>query len=134
MLIHTPGTFSSRFGVSAFNIFETVRPNEFLNDQLVAGFINFEFNPIRIKKDKFEPIIGIRFNVGWGGLVNPQQHELIEFATMEKVFYELGLVFDNLLKLSPGRYGFGIFYRLGNYRDVNELNNLAFKISARIGI
>lgn len=133
MLFHTPGTFSNRFGVSAYNIFETVRPNEFLNDEFIAAFINFEFNPWRIRKDKFEPIIGLRFNAGWGQLDEPTRHQLVSFETMNKGFFEAGIVFDNLLNLSLAQYGFGVFYRIGAYKYSNEWNNLAFKLSLRLG-
>jgi hypothetical protein len=129
MLIYAPGILNRKFGVSAFNIFETVLPNEFLNDQLASAFIRFEFNPWQIKKNKFEPVVSLRFNAGWGTLRNPQRHELLDFKTMDEGFYEAGIVFDKVIKLGAANYGFGIFYRIGPYASPNELKNLAFKLS-----
>ena len=133
MLIYTPGIFNRRFGVSALNVFETALPNEFLGDQLASGFLRFEFNPWRIKKDKIEPIISLRFNLGWGTLQNAERHEQVDFKTMERGFYETGIVFDNIFRIGAGQYGFGIFYRMGPYADNNELRNFMFKLSLRVG-
>ncbi len=132
MLIYTPGIFNRKFGVTALNIFETVAPNEFLSDQLASTFIRFEFNPWRIKKDKFEPIVSLRLNLGWGTLKNADRHQQIEFSTMERGFYETGIVFDNLIKFGIAQYGLGIFYRIGPYASPNELRNFAFKLSLRM--
>jgi hypothetical protein len=133
MLIYTPGILNRRFGVSAHNIFETAMPNEFLGDQLATAFIRFEFNPWQIKKDKIEPVISMRFNLGWGALNHAERHELIAFKTMERGFYEAGIVFDNLIRLGFGQYGIGVFYRMGPYAEVNELRNFAIKLSLRVG-
>ena len=133
MLIYTPGINSGRFGVSAMNIFETIRPNEFLNDELLAGFLRFNFNPWVWKKDKIEPIVSLRFNAGIGRLSNPERHSGVTFATMEQGFYEAGIVFERLLNLGIAGYGFGIFYRIGAYRSNNELENFAFKVSLSLG-
>lgn len=133
MLIYTPGIFNRRFGVSALNIFETALPNEFIGDQLLSGFMRFEFNPWRIKKDKIEPIISLRFNLGWGKLKHVERHEQVDFKTMERGLYETGIVFDNIFRIGFGQYGFGVFYRMGPYADSNELRNFVFKLSLRVG-
>jgi len=129
MLIYTPGIFNRRFGVAAINIFETAAPNEFLGDQLATAFFSFKFNPWLIKKNKFEPIVSLRFNMGWGSLKNAERHQQLEFSTMERGFYEAGIVFDNVIKLGVAQYGFGVFYRIGPYASSNEWNNFAFKLS-----
>jgi len=133
LLIYTPGILNRKFGISALNIFETAQPNEFLSDRMMVGFLRFEFNPWQIVKDKFEPIISLRFNAGWGALNNPERHQLVLFKTMNQGFYEAGIVFDNLLNLGVAGYGFGVFYRIGPYASTNEWHNLAFKLSLRIG-
>jgi hypothetical protein len=133
MLIYTTGIFNRKFGVTALNIFETALPNEFLGDRLLSGFFRFEFNPWRIKKGKFEPIVSLRFNVGWGTLNNPERHQQIVFKTMEKGFYETGIVLDNLFNIGVAQYGLGVFYRLGPYAESNALRNFAIKLSLRLG-
>jgi len=75
----------------------------------------------------------LRFNAGWGQLNNAIRHQLVQFQIMDKGFFEGGIMFDNLFKLSVAQYGFGVFYRMGAYKDANEWNNLAFKLSLRLG-
>lgn len=133
MLIYTPGIFNRKLGVSAFNIFETALPNEFLNDRLASVFLRFEFNPWKIVKDKFEPIVSLRFNAGWGALNNAGRHQLVNFQTMDQGFYEGGVVFDKLINIGIGQYGLGVFYRIGPYASPNELRNFALKLSLRVG-
>ena len=133
MLIYTPGINSGRFGVGAMNIFETVRPNEFLNDELLATFLRFNFNPWVWKKDKLEPVVSLRFNAGVGRLNNPDRHGQVNFSTMEQGFYETGIVFERLINLGIAAYGFGVYYRMGAYRSTNEWENLAFKLTLSLG-
>lgn len=133
MLIYTPGIYNRRLGVGASNIFETIFPNEFLNDELLSGFLRFNFNPWILKKGKFEPVVSLRLNAGIGRLRNPERHSIIEFSTMEKGFYEAGIVLDRLVNAGIAGYGFGVFYRFGAYRSNNELENLAFKLTLGIG-
>lgn len=133
MLIYTPGIFSRRLGVGSINIFETVHPNEFLNDELLAGFLRFDFNPWVWKKDKFEPVVSLRFNAGIGRLNNPERHNQITFSSMEAGFYEGGVVLDRLIDAGIGGYGFGVFYRFGAYRSGKAIENFAFKLTLTLG-
>ena len=130
LLLHTPGIFD-RWGITAPNSFETVRPTEFMNDILFTGHFNWQFNPFRSKK-KFSPVLSLRFNAAWGSLSQPQRHSLVNVKTMEKGYYETGFVLDDLLKINFLRLGIGYFYRLGDYMFVNEWENMAIKVSMRI--
>ncbi len=131
LLLHTPGIFD-RWGITAPNSFETVRPTEFMNDQMLTGHFNWQFNPFRSKKGKFAPVLSLRFNAAWGTLSNPQRHQLVNVQTMEKGYYEAGFVFDDLLKMQFLRFGIGYFYRLGDYMFINEWDNMAIKLSLRV--
>ena len=77
--------------------------------------------------------MSLRFNVGWGALNNPERHQQIAFNTMEKGFYETGIVLDNLFNIGVAQYGLGVFYRLGPYAESNALSNFAIKLSLRLG-
>lgn len=131
LLVYTPGIFD-RWGITAPNSFETVRPAEFLNDQLVSGHFRMQFHPFRSKNSKFAPQLTLRFSAAWGQLQNQARHELVNFQTMDKGYYETGFVMDNLLKINFLRLGIGYFYRLGPYMFTNEWNNMAIKLSMQI--
>ena len=131
LLLHTPGIFD-RWGITVPNSFETVRPTEFMNDQLFTGHFNMQFNPFRSKKGKFAPALSLRFSAAWGTLTNNDRHALINVKTMEKGYYETGFVLDDLLKINFLRLGIGYFYRLGDYMFINEWDNMAIKLSMRI--
>lgn len=131
LLLQTPGIFD-RWGITAPNSFETVRPSEFINDQLVTGHFNLTFNPFRSKKGSFAPVLSLRFSAGWGTLSNPGRHTLVTVKTMEKGYYETGFVLDDLLKINFLRLGIGYFYRLGDYMFTDEWDNMAIKLSMRI--
>lgn len=128
LLIYTPGIFD-RWGVSAPNTFETIRPFEFLNDQTLSGHFRLQFNPLKKEGRKFAPIFGLRFSAGWGELSDGIRHELIDFKTMEKGFYEAGFLIDNLIKSQFAGFGVGYFHRLGPYRFGNEWDNIGIKLS-----
>ena len=131
LLLYTPGTYDKNLGVTAPNNLETVRPAEFLNDQLAVGHFRLEFNPFKSKKGKYAPILALRFSAAWGSLSNASYHQNLTFSTMQKGYYETGFVLDNLLKVRGLGLGIGYFYRLGNYRFTNEWYNMAIKLSIR---
>lgn len=133
LLIYTPGILLRQFGVGSNNIFETVRPNEFLNDELLTGFFRFNFNPWVWKKNKLEPIVSLRFNAGVGRLNNIERHQEIQFSTMNRGFYEAGVVFERLINAGIAGYGLGIYYRLGAYSAVKPIENIAFKLTLSLG-
>lgn len=133
MLIYTPGIYYRKLGVGAMNVFETIRPNEFLNDELLTCFLRFNFNPWVLKKNVLEPVVSLRLNAGVGRLDNLYRHQMIDFSSMDRGFYEAGVVFDRLIDAGIGGYGFGIFYRMGAYRSITEWQNFAFKLTLSLG-
>ena len=47
---------------------------------------------------------------------------------MKDGFYESGLVFDNLLKVSTSKWGIGVYYRYGANSFDNVGDNFSFKL------
>ncbi len=111
------------------NSFQTMGMNEFLSDRFAAIFYTHHFGHLLFKSKKFQPTMSVVTNLGIGSLSHKEQHEGIEFRTMEKGFYESGMVINNLYKLTFLRFGVGIFYRYGPYSNALPQDNFYFKMS-----
>ena len=65
----------------------------------------------------------------FGWLKHPENHYGVEFKTMEKGYFESGIVVEDLLVLlKVVSLGAGVFYRYGAYARDNQLDNFAFKL------
>lgn len=130
-LYNAPGDKSLGFLVR--NAFETMQFNEFLSDRFSSLFLNYNYGLLFNKSKRFNPDLWITQNMGFGDLSHPEYHEGISFKTMEKGYYEAGLVVGNLLTiniagLSMG-FGAGMYYRYGPYSFDNFNDNAVYKIS-----
>jgi hypothetical protein len=113
-LFNGRGTYFD-FSLVARNGFETLRPNEFMNDTY-AGLLMSHVFPAFFKFRKLsKPALGAVYNIGWGQLSNPERHLGMEFETMEKGLFEGGLFLQDVFILSNTGFGFGAFYRHGAY-------------------
>lgn len=112
------------WNLSVRNTFETISPSEFYASQQAALFTRFTFFAFKTKKKWFNPQISLYHAIGYGTMKNTSNHS-VTFKTMEKGFYEGGIIIDRIY----GTLGMGVFYRYGAYSDVNWQNNLMFKIS-----
>jgi hypothetical protein len=73
-------------------------------------------------------------NLGYGSLEHPEQHRNIGLKTMEKGYYESGLLLNNLIKVNYYNIvylglGGGAFMRYGPYADAKPEKNVAYKLS-----
>lgn len=110
--------------------FGTMRFNEFLSDRFVSLFIKQDFGKLLFKPSgKFQPELALVQNIGFGSLSDPKPHENIDFRTMEKGYFEAGLLINNLLRVQLFKYGLGVFYRYGPYAYNKTIDNFAFKFS-----
>ena len=130
-LYNAPGDKSLGFLVR--NAFETMQYNEFLSDRFSSLFLNYNYGLLFNKSRRFNPDLWITQNMGIGDLANPEYHQGINFKTMEKGYYESGIVLGNLLTiniagLSMG-FGAGMYYRYGPYAYSNFDDNAVYKIS-----
>lgn len=126
--------FAQRGGYNGFSIvnrnaFETMFANEFIMDKYISVFIAHNFGTIFRVKKFMRPEIVLMHNLGFGWLNEPNRHSDVNFKTMEKGFFEGGIVIDNILVLSNLGVGFGTFYRYGSYSDTNPVNNFYFKLA-----
>jgi hypothetical protein len=128
LLYNARGTFEN-FSVSTANTFETMHPNEFLSNKYASAHYRHSFGSLLLKSKHFEPRFTCSFSGGWGTLNNVILHKNVSFNTMEKGYYEGGLIVDNILKIGFSGFGVSGFYRFGPYSKPKTTENIAVKLS-----
>jgi hypothetical protein len=116
------------------NTFQTMGLYEFVSDKYVNLFFSHNFGSLLFKRPKFKPQVTIFTNLGYGSLEHPEQHKNIGLKTMEKGYYESGLLLNNLFRLNYYNIvylglGGGVFVRYGSYSYSDPEKNLAYKFS-----
>jgi hypothetical protein len=130
-LFDNTNSFSQSFLVP--NHFQTMGLYEFASDRYAYLFLNHNFGRLNGTKSKyFRPELSVVQNIGYGSLQNPGYHQNITFKTMEKGYYESGLMLSNLFRfkyMNMIYYGLGagVFCRYGSYSLPTASENLAYK-------
>ena len=119
--------------------FQTMKPFEFLSDQYLEAYWVQDFGSLLFKTKWLKPRIQYWQGIGIGKLSNPEFHKGIDFGTMEKGYFESGLVLQQLLRtklvnLVYMGLGGGIFYRYGAYHLPALKDNLAFKLAVNFSM
>lgn len=122
------------FEPSVMNTFETMSSAEFFNDKSTALFVRYTFVPIKNKTSWTEPLFGLHTALGYGTMSNVTDHRNFDFKTMEKGYYESGVVIDNLLKVRFIGIGAGVFYRYGPYQLAQTKDNFFYKLSFKFNL
>jgi hypothetical protein len=116
------------FGIYAPGSFETMHPEEFLNDRSFGLFFTHDFGNIFYQSEFSNPSPVLVFNYGWGKLVrNPSNYNL-SMMDMHMGFVEAGFQLNNLLDLKVYGLGMGAYYRMGAYSNSKISENLMFKV------
>jgi len=124
-----------RFTLESEQSFGTMRFNEFLSDRFVSIFLKQDFGKLLFKpRGKFQPEVALINNIGFGLMRNAQHHENIDFRSLEKGYFETGLLINNIFRLQIFRYGVGILYRYGPYTFPKTIDNFAFKLTLQFGM
>jgi hypothetical protein len=121
---------SRDFGLMCYNTFETAMPSEFFHSAQSAFFVRMLFNAIKTKPKWNEPQFSIHHAIGYGEMKDRISHNTI-FSSMDKGFYEGGLMANDLLKTGFVGVGIGLFYRYGYYSDVQVMKNFVPKLSVK---
>ena len=118
-----------QFTIEAPNSFATMRMNEFLSNRYTALFFTHSFGKLLFRIKKFSPEFAIATNVCIGDLNNINKHFNIDFKTLNKGYFESGLLINNII--NTGFYGLGIgaYYRYGSYAFPKFKNNIAYKFT-----
>ncbi len=104
--------------------------NEFLSNRYAFLFYAHNFGKLLWRPKKFSPEFVVATNIGFGDLDHSEYHKGVSFKTMEKGYFESGLLINNLLNMS-GIYtiGLGAFYRYGAYNLPDMADNFAYKVT-----
>jgi hypothetical protein len=113
--------------------FETVRPNEFLNQYYLAVHHRHNFGSWKTGINWIRPEFNWANNFGIGWLPNKAQHTGLTIQDMSMGFFETGLVIEDIIKVNIAGIGGGVFYRYGPYAFFDQFDNLVFKLSMKIG-
>jgi hypothetical protein len=134
LLNQTAGFY--HIGMYGADQFGAMRADEFLSDKYVSIFIRHNFGRMTQNK-KFSPRIVFCQGIGFGGLKSKDSHFGIDFKTMEKGYFESGLMINDLLVIKGLiSFGAGAFVRYGAYYlpkpDYKTIDNFAFKVHVRV--
>ena len=127
------GTYE-RFGLYSPGSFSTMRLDEFFCDRFAALYLSHNFNGMLWKTHSkwFHPELSVITNIGWGDMKRAEAYPEKNFKTMEKGYFESGIVIDGLFATPLTKIGAGAFYRYGPYSLPNIWDNFAWKWSAII--
>ncbi|MEJ6674589.1 MAG: DUF5686 family protein [Polaribacter sp.] len=117
--------------VSSENVFETMQPYEFFSSKYVHFHFRHSFGSLLFSIKKFKPEVVLTSSAGFGSLSNVKAHGGVAFKTMEKGYYESGILLRNLLQINTTTAGVGFFYRYGPYSL--PVQNQNFTIKASVG-
>jgi len=121
-------------GLVTAEVLETALPGEFFHDRQTTVITRYLFPPIGTPKGKIAPQFILHHGVGYGYM--PERTATTHntpFLTMDKGFFEGGVIFRNFVPLSKTlnfmKLGCGVFYRYGTYANKNNMvKNFVFKI------
>lgn len=144
--------FSQRGSFAPFSIvsrtaFETMSPNEFVADAFVAFFFSHNFGRLFKVKRIMQPELSVVHNLGFGWLRDINRHVItypdianysansFHIRSMEKGFFEVGLVLDKIITIQNIGLGIGAFYRYGEYRkSIDVLGDFRLKLALTLGL
>ena len=126
------------FGLYAPGSFSTMREDEFFCDRFVALYLSHNFSGMLWKTNSnwFKPELNLVTNLAWGDMKPDKQLNELGFQTIDKGYFESGIVVKGLLNVLWVKLGLGMFYRYGyyawpNYEPFDSVwDNFSWKWSA----
>ena len=119
------------FTIFAENSFATMRMNEFLSNKYVALYFMHDFGKLLYQGERFKPEFAFATNVAFGWLDFTDSHFNIDYKTMDKGYYESGILINRLINLRLYTLGVGVFYRYGPYTFKTGWDNVAGKFTLK---
>jgi len=120
------GSYAS-FYLESPNSFGTMRMNEFLSDQYFSVFYRHDFGTLLFGDKPFVPQPEFITNFTIGSLSHQYNH--LKYRTLEKGYFESGIMFNSILSSGFSTIGVGFMYRYGPYALLNEWDNFSFKFT-----
>lgn len=127
-LYNLRGTYSRQLPVASANVFETMRPDEFLADRYVGLHLKHSFGALLVRTKHFHPRPALVTSAVFGGLDRPEDHAGLDFSPLRKGYYESGLMIEDLLRFGANSFGVAGYYRYGPYALPTVGENLAVKL------
>lgn len=121
------------WNLSTANTFETMAPSEFFHTKQAALFTRFDFNPFKTKAKWNEPQFCFHHAIGYGEMNLKDQHS-VSFKSMDKGFFEGGVILNNVLVSGFTGIGIAAFYRYGEYSDSDWKKNIMPKIAVSFNL
>ncbi|HBG70547.1 MAG: hypothetical protein A2W93_06060 [Bacteroidetes bacterium GWF2_43_63] len=128
LAFNAPASFR-HFTVSAPSSFETMRMNEFFSTQCVFLFLRHSFESLLFGNRKFSPSPELVTNIAWGDYKNTSHLSVPDFKTLEKGYFESGLMINKILDAGFYSLGVGCLYRYGPYRLATPKENITLKLT-----
>jgi hypothetical protein len=121
--------------ISVINSFETMLPSSFFNREQVSVFTRFTFKAMKTNLKWTTPQFSVHHAMGTGTFDRKEQHIVntedlsAGFKSMNKGYYEAGVIADKLLIYNTSGFGVGCFYNYGPYATPYVKNNFTLKLS-----
>ncbi len=131
--MYTPKANYEELSLFSPNSFETARPNEFLNQYQIAVHQRHNFGSLKTGINWISPEFHWVNSFGIGWLTRPDLHTGLKIQDMSMGLFETGLVIEDIIKVNLIGIGGGVFYRYGAYAFSDQIDNLAFKLSLKLG-
>ncbi|OJX39394.1 MAG: hypothetical protein BGO87_05315 [Flavobacteriia bacterium 40-80] len=132
---NTPLATGGRFHLTIPNSFETMLPNTFYATEYAALFFRWTTESWATKLKFFQPSLSVHHAMGIGRMSDKGRHaNALTFHTMEKGYYESGLVVNKILCASTIGLGVGVFYHYGPYSQPKAADNFTYKLSLVISL
>ena len=130
------------FGLYSPGSFSTMREDEFFCDRFVALYLSHNFSGMLWKTESkwFKPQLNLITNLAWGDIHPNKNINELGFNTINKGYFESGIVVKGLLSVLWVDVGVGVFYRYGHYAWPNYepfesvWDNFAWKWSASFNL
>ncbi|MBI9036944.1 MAG: carboxypeptidase-like regulatory domain-containing protein [Bacteroidales bacterium] len=127
-LYNGQGSYRS-FTIYAPNSFATMRMNEFLSNKYLSVFYTHNFGKLLFRTKFFQPDIVLATNFAIGSLNNKTNHYNTEINSLEKGYYESGILLNDILNMKLYYIGAGVFCRYGPYSFESTAKNFAYKFT-----
>ncbi|WP_162054103.1 DUF5686 and carboxypeptidase-like regulatory domain-containing protein [Pontibacter pamirensis] len=128
------GSYNREYYMYAGEGFETMQPYEFFSDRYAALFFSQNFGKRLLRTRFFQPDLIVVSNIGFGDLKQPLQDVLPQeaYQTMEKGFFESGLLLTNIISSPFAGVGVGALYRYGPYSSDAPKDNLKIRVTLTV--
>ncbi|MFW6222708.1 MAG: DUF5686 family protein, partial [Bacteroidota bacterium] len=122
------------FGIACPGTFNTMKVNEFAANRFTSIHLEHDFKKHLFRSKYFQPSIMLTSSAIWGSWDNQEQHFNLSYKTLEKGYFESGLLIRNIIKGSFAGTGVGFYYRYGPYSLESFKKNLTIKLVVALGI